>query len=62
MDAFAKTDKEVKLELAKAPVEIAGGLMIQYGDVYIDCSIEESVRSVRSGTEPQVYAVLFGAH
>lgn len=62
MDAFSKTDKEVKLELAKAPVEIAGGLMIQYGDVYIDCSIEESVRSVRSGTEPQVYAVLFGAH
>lgn len=52
----------VSVVLSQAPAQISGGLMIRYGDMYIDCSAEESVRSVRAATERRVCSVLFGNH
>ena len=48
------------IRMAEEPIDIAGGMMIQYGNVSMDCSIEKSVQLVRSQTETEVFSILFG--
>ncbi len=40
--------------------DVSGGMLITYGDMYINCSIEQAVEQVRQETESEVYKALFG--
>ncbi|MCI8589641.1 MAG: hypothetical protein HFE77_02895 [Clostridiales bacterium] len=61
-DDMAKIDSSVSIQMTQQPADIAGGVMIQYGDISMDCSIEKSVQLVKSQTEAAVCTVLFGIH
>ncbi len=57
-DALKGTGK--KCLLSRECADIAGGMLIAYGDMFINCSIEQAVAEVREQTEPEVYKALFG--
>lgn len=57
-DALKGTGK--KYLLSRECADIAGGMLIAYGDMFINCSIEQAVAEVREETEPEVYQALFG--
>ncbi|MCI8332751.1 MAG: hypothetical protein HFE78_08010 [Clostridiales bacterium] len=59
---LTEKNSSVSMQIAQQPADIAGGMLVQYGDVSIDCSVEQSVQLVRSQTEAEVFAVLFGIH
>ena len=50
-----------KLTLAKKPVGIRGGLILQDGDIQINCSIEQLMEQYRGHLAAQVAEVLFEA-
>lgn len=49
-----------KYLLSPHHADIAGGMLIAYGDMFINCSLEQAVAEVREQTEPEVYKALFG--
>lgn len=57
-DTLKNTDK--KYIISDKYADISGGMLITYGDMYINCSIEQAVEQIRQETESEVYRVLFG--
>lgn len=54
-----KPESSFKLSENTSPV--SGGLIIKYGDIEINCSVDTLLSSIRSKVEPKVVAVLFPA-
>ena len=58
----AKSDskKSVKIGLAEDTADIKGGVILRYGDIESNCSVEAMVRRSREDTGDAIAAVLFG--
>lgn len=48
-----------KLAFADGTRDIRGGLVLQSGDVEVNCSFERTLASLRDGLEPMIAAMLF---
>lgn len=53
-------EKNAKLALAKDTLKSAGGFVLRYGDMEINCTIEILMNMARPALESEVAAILFG--